>query len=989
MIYLLEIKKSVIIQNKILKDLSTYFEISDYIDDGKTVVITPKIIEFKNYLDDNNISEQEIFFTFTENIKKTEKNYEITFKKTDLTNISITYINNLESENPEIKSIEVRRRVNSNNSLDLNFNINDYQYSSDITSDDDKLFYQNHVGNKIYLNISASDFDTGNSGIRRFIVYETLEKDSANNKYFSQYGYKDEIVDYYYYKTIYEGDDIKKEGNNTILQKEIELKTNLDGALKITIAVIDNSNNFITKSFYVILETGKYINFNLFNNVPTEENFYISARNIEDYGKTNFIIDYNKNIRKIFMDFNEINFYSFNSNKNWHEDSDKISVKYSYIDDDNEIITAVLEKLKDDQIKYNEMSKYVEDDDGLIDNWNDEDNASSAQNKYYFEIQNVKDLSNFSFDIILKEDDIYEQKYSFTFPEKVDVYGKSGTELLFDSKNNEIGYIIVNDDYILATSNINKEFPVEIAEYYTHEFDYEDGNYVTLKFTINNPDYYPVGIFRENKIINEEQREYEEKYYLFGQIDIENPITTVTSFENHIINSNPELKIFDLYTNGTNSKKLKLEVELKENYWELENPSSIYLLVEENGDKFFFENNKTKATFIIDNSYFLFETYNFITCISKGNTIKQGDTHQTPELNTGINTGGNEALSTRYDCFPPFDINYSKVIQYYIGRENFSIKAQDNPYYTVSGISKIELYLDNKILEGKYFYRDSQNYYMYSIPLYDFEDGNYSINVVAYDNSIEKNNSNYSNEFNLLYLPDFRFVKHIKRFDYDAETINDFVSKHPDLNETTTKLKGYILYWNNTDKKWDIYKNIQNKWDIIPKEKLDNTQYVKTFYIRTTDSNYYDCSFQAQDYTEKDCFIKTMVTYDTGNAKNIIFASPQYYYITNSSSFNVDVKIKNFLSNKDGMLISSDQPVFVQTLVTSKSYDEAKTWSYERWNKGHPSVSEEVISFSTSNSQQIYNIDFDQIPLGYSYVTVVHFADDTIKMGDVYTKERN
>ena len=144
--------KSIKVQNKVLKDLSDYFEITGFSEDGKIVTVKPNIIKYKNYLDDNKISEQEVIFTFTENIKNTKGKYEIPFKETDNSKVSITYLNNSETQKPVIKINGVKRRESSESSIDLSFNVNNYT-AEDITSDVYKLFHQNHVGNKIYLNV--------------------------------------------------------------------------------------------------------------------------------------------------------------------------------------------------------------------------------------------------------------------------------------------------------------------------------------------------------------------------------------------------------------------------------------------------------------------------------------------------------------------------------------------------------------------------------------------------------------------------------------------------------------------------------------------------------------------------------------------------------------------------------------------------------------------------------------------------------------------
>ena len=108
------------------------------------------------------------------------------------------------------------------------------------------------------------------------------------------------------------------------------------------------------------------------------------------------------------------------------------------------------------------------------------------------------------------------------------------------------------------------------------------------------------------------------------------------------------------------------------------------------------------------------------------------------------------------------------------------------------------------------------------------------------------------------------------------------------------------------------------------------------------------------------------------------YSDPVIYYVGNASTKN------QFFDGYNGVLIASDQPVFVQTFTTKTDYDICKNWTYDKWNHNHRHISEKYMQ--TDSNLQMYEIDINDIEQGECYVVVAHYADNTIKLSSVKQK---
>ena len=117
------------------------------------------------------------------------------------------------------------------------------------------------------------------------------------------------------------------------------------------------------------------------------------------------------------------------------------------------------------------------------------------------------------------------------------------------------------------------------------------------------------------------------------------------------------------------------------------------------------------------------------------------------------------------------------------------------------------------------------------------------------------------------------------------------------------------------------------------------------------------------------------------------YGIPRYYYTGTQNTGNYDLILSNG-SEKDSVAISSDAPVFVQTMVTSKDYSTVKNWSTDKWEFRAKSIGEEQITFSSNDhSPKKYKIPVDdEIESGNCYVVIAHFADGTTTKSQVMQK---
>ncbi len=116
------------------------------------------------------------------------------------------------------------------------------------------------------------------------------------------------------------------------------------------------------------------------------------------------------------------------------------------------------------------------------------------------------------------------------------------------------------------------------------------------------------------------------------------------------------------------------------------------------------------------------------------------------------------------------------------------------------------------------------------------------------------------------------------------------------------------------------------------------------------------------------------------------YSNPMYYYNGAAAAGSSE---NNFIipngSSKEKVVIGSDYPVFVHTVVTSRPLKECKTWDYPEWEYFNEYVGEKVLHCETS-SPKVYTIPLGEIDRGKYYVVIAHYADGDVLMSDIMTK---
>ena len=135
-------------------------------------------------------------------------------------------------------------------------------------------------------------------------------------------------------------------------------------------------------------------------------------------------------------------------------------------------------------------------------------------------------------------------------------------------------------------------------------------------------------------------------------------------------------------------------------------------------------------------------------------------------------------------------------------------------------------------------------------------------------------------------------------------------------------------------------------------------------------------------------FIKATGYYSYGNPESTYnghIYKPVIHYTGTASSGNYDYIIQN---KDNSILVASDAPVFVQTLVTNRPYSECSKWTAKEWEAFHEHKGDQYMAFSSSDhSPQKYTIPVSEISSGNCYCVIVHYANNTTEKTEVKEKK--
>lgn len=256
-------------------------------------------------------------------------------------------------------------------------------------------------------------------------------------------------------------------------------------------------------------------------------------------------------------------------------------------------------------------------------------------------------------------------------------------------------------------------------------------------------------------------------------------------------------------------------------------------------------------------------------------------------------------------------------------------------------------------LEGIYY--DPTNKYVF-FPKWDLEkDSNFIL--YAYDN-----NGNVAKQ-----LP----------------TRNLIIGELPEITEfngsiitTAPSSKNYYLWYCYTYEYNDSDSDGVYSWEQKQDKKVISTyttQLNRSYLgVPIATGHFYKVIYQVQGNSG------TAFTYDN--------SVPRYYYYGSQNTGDYDLILANG-SSKDSVAISSDAPVFVQTLTTKYAYEECKTWDRQKWQRNRRHIGEKIIQFDEDNhAAKRYNIPVTEIDSGDCYCVIAHFADGSTAMSEVMQK---
>lgn len=150
-------------------------------------------------------------------------------------------------------------------------------------------------------------------------------------------------------------------------------------------------------------------------------------------------------------------------------------------------------------------------------------------------------------------------------------------------------------------------------------------------------------------------------------------------------------------------------------------------------------------------------------------------------------------------------------------------------------------------------------------------------------------------------------------------------------------------------------------------------------------SNYYKTGTEASTVPQNSFIRKTKIYLPMNGGFSYYCPVSYEYKGTKSSGSKTDKLIKN----GDLYLIASDQPVLMQTyLTTTNSYNDCKNWSLEQWQKNHRRIDEMVLNFTpeTCHTLQYYSPDTSKLRENTCYVIVARYADGHTQMSEVMQK---
>ena len=303
-----------------------------------------------------------------------------------------------------------------------------------------------------------------------------------------------------------------------------------------------------------------------------------------------------------------------------------------------------------------------------------------------------------------------------------------------------------------------------------------------------------------------------------------------------------------------------------------------------------------------------------------------------PSIEYEIKLKDEEDINT-YDKTPPKGPNSSVSSSRFPDKDNFVLLFNDD----LSGMAEGSITVGDKTFELYPSQVSAGGWYETQIPADLFKPYNKSYVYYLKDNAGNINSGMYHMDMS----PQKLFVT-----DGPKGTINGdkWTSKFAQTPVIGT------LYCSEYDSGWQTEKEISrlNNYTI----NIENgARFVKFHNIRKDFGNWWD--YYEICYTGE---------YSQDNDYNLLF-------------FNG--------SNQSSVAVSSNAPVLVCTLSTTRPYNECKNWTIAQWQTFPKEIDIKEFSFETPGITKRYNIPVDKINEGECYVVIAHYADGSAQKTEV------
>ena len=154
--------------------------------------------------------------------------------------------------------------------------------------------------------------------------------------------------------------------------------------------------------------------------------------------------------------------------------------------------------------------------------------------------------------------------------------------------------------------------------------------------------------------------------------------------------------------------------------------------------------------------------------------------------------------------------------------------------------------------------------------------------------------------------------------------------------------------------------------------------------ITTLNKSSLKTNFQQNSYLKIVAFQASNRNY-YGDGYNLnTYSNPVYYYNGTPGNSDNDLLIPNGNSTTS-MVVGSDKPVFVHTVVTSRPLKECKKWDYTEWEYYKEECGEKILHCEAS-PLKVYNIPMEEIDAGQNYVVIAHYSNNNVIMSEVMTR---